>query len=181
MGVFFPPPFSRSYQDLQNESLVSQLVIIPIFILCDDIFTFIVHFLLHKIPYVYKYVHYLHHEIKYSVSIGSQYFHPIEFLVTVPAVMSGPLLTHAHLFWSFVWTVVKTFEAIHSHSGFDFMKYYRTSPVTKSILLDASEHTYHHTHYQDCYGAWYCLIDKLIGTNLNFVKFTEKKQYSKDK
>ncbi|EFC44250.1 C-4 sterol methyl oxidase [Naegleria gruberi] len=143
-----------------------------IFMAMDEVLFFGSHYLLHKVPFLYKHVHSLHHELRYTVSVGCVYAHPVEYLFgNVIPVLSGPSLLRVHLFWYCLWIVFKMMETSYVHSGFDF----KLNP----FKWLTNEHAYHHSHYQDNYGTWYGVMDRIFRTSIHFEEHSEKKKQAK--
>lgn len=62
-------------------------------------------------------------------------------------------------------------ETTLAHCGYNF----------PYVFVDGREHAYHHSHFQDNYGAWFNLWDKLLGTDKNWRKYEAKKEKEKQK
>ncbi|KAG2373364.1 hypothetical protein C9374_012230 [Naegleria lovaniensis] len=141
-----------------------------VFILCDEVLFYVLHYAFHKVSFLYKHIHYFHHELRYTVSVGCEYAHPLEFLFgNVVPVLLGPVLMRTHLFWYWVWIAYKLLETSYVHSGFDFKLFGR-------LQFGTNEHAYHHSHYQDAYGAWYGLMDTMFRTTNHFKEYMKKKK-----
>ena len=129
-------------------TLFDILNIIPSILLISLLFAFI-HYIFHKIPFLYKYIHKLHHQAVITKPSDCLYVHPIEYLLT----MAFPLLFSCFLFKlniisMFVVIVISIHENVYSHYSDDTM---------------TSEHNFHHLLFNVNYDGYPYLFSKYIG------------------
>jgi sterol desaturase/sphingolipid hydroxylase (fatty acid hydroxylase superfamily) len=196
-------PNSELYVKCLNHCLFNQFVVVPIglyvlypvftycgvrvhepiphfFIFIRDILVSIAvsdtlsywsHRLLHH-PSIYKYVHKQHHQFRVSVGIASIYAHPIEdVLVNLIPTLGGSLLMGSHIVVMWVWITIRLAETIDVHSGYNFP----FSPFSIfSVQGGASRHDFHHSHNVGCYGDFFIFWDHIMGTDIEYIKYTDK-------
>lgn len=107
----FPPLWKMAFQ-------------IALFFVLEDAWHYWQHRFLHWGP-MYKYVHKIHHQYSAPFGMAAEYASPIEvaFLglgtVGVPIVWCA-LTGDLHVFTMYMWIVLRLFQAIDAHSGYDF-------------------------------------------------------------
>ena len=146
--------------------LISQLVI---FMVINDALFYWAHRLLHTFPWLYKKVHSQHHRFTTPISWAAEFAHPVEALLanTIPT-LAGPFIMRAHLFTIFVWMIVRMWETLDAHGGFDFP--FSPWRLLSPVLLGAEGHDWHHSHNRGNYGVsrfW----DLLMGTDAEFKRW----------
>jgi methylsterol monooxygenase len=94
--------------------------------------------------------------------------HPLEGLIgnQIPVFLLPALLPHKHLFTICVWIVLRVYQTVNAHSGYDL-------PILNPkywlpwIHGGAEMHDHHHCHGKDNYGSFFTFWDRLVGTYKN--------------
>lgn len=140
--------------------------------LCEDLGFHFLHRLLHW-RVIYPYVHKVHHTYVTTVSIASEYSHPIDFIFSalIPGTLGGMILgKRMHFTTAMLWALVRTFEAIDGHCGYEFSwSPYRLIPFSTS----ASYHDFHHSHNVGNFSSFFSFWDTLFGQNKNFYTYLD--------
>jgi methylsterol monooxygenase len=138
------------------------IVSILLFTIAEDALFFWIHYALHH-PVLFKYIHSKHHEYKQPVGVVSVLGHPLEGLIgnQIPVFLLPALLPHKHLFTICVWIVLRVYQTVNAHSGYDL-------PILNPkywlpwIHGGAEMHDHHHRH-----GSFFTFWDRLLGTYKN--------------
>jgi len=110
-GVPFPSIWKMAYQ-------------IFIFFVIEDAWHYWFHRALHYGP-LYKSIHKLHHTYSAPFGLAAEYASPIEVMLLGFGVVGSPIVWVSltgdlHLFTMYMWIVLRLFQAIDAHSGYDF-------------------------------------------------------------
>lgn len=110
-NVPFPPLFKMAYQ-------------IAVFFVMEDTWHYWFHRALHYGP-LYKNIHKLHHTYSAPFGLAAEYASPIEVMLLAIGTVGSPILWVSltgdlHLFTMYMWIVLRLFQAIDAHSGYDF-------------------------------------------------------------
>ena len=120
-------------------------------ILCfafSDIYFYITHRILH-LKYFYKNIHKKHHEWIIPSAISATYAHPIEHLISnIGAVYIPLVITNAHLYTYLFYQTLGIFNAVLSHSNYNFIN---------------NSHNIHHKKFNYNFGLGY--TDDIFKTN----------------
>lgn len=105
---------------------------VAIFFIFEDFYHYHMHRFMHWPPF-YKKIHKVHHEYAAPFGIAAEYAHPVETMILGFGTIGGPLIYHAfasyfqfgaawelHLITMLTWIVLRLFQAIDAHSGYDF-------------------------------------------------------------
>jgi methylsterol monooxygenase len=97
---------------------------IALFFVMEDTFHYFAHRGLHYGPF-YKHIHKLHHKYSAPFGLAAEYAHPLEVMILGTGTVGSPILYCAltqnlHLSTVYVWIVLRLFQAIDAHSGYDF-------------------------------------------------------------
>eukprot|EP00168_Porphyra_purpurea_P020663 TRINITY_DN877_c0_g1_i8.p1 TRINITY_DN877_c0_g1~~TRINITY_DN877_c0_g1_i8.p1 ORF type:complete len:188 (+),score=57.27 TRINITY_DN877_c0_g1_i8:395-958(+) len=141
------------------------------FFLVEDFGNYWLHRALHT-PWLYQHVHRVHHEHDAPFALAATYAHPIEVVVLGLPTFAGPLLVGPHLLTLWVWVLLRNYEAIDIHSGYEL-------PFNLNQFLPwiagAEHHDYHHTHYSGNFASVFVWCDQVYGTSLGFDALQERK------
>jgi sterol desaturase/sphingolipid hydroxylase (fatty acid hydroxylase superfamily) len=103
--------------------------------LCEDFFFHLSHRFLHW-RVIYPYIHKLHHTYQTTVGIAAEYSHPIEFILgaALPGSIGAMILgKHMHFCTFMVWVIIRVFETLDGHCGYEFSwSPYRLIPFSSS-------------------------------------------------
>ncbi|KAH6958624.1 hypothetical protein HG530_010250 [Fusarium avenaceum] len=149
-GVPFPPVWKMALQ-------------IAICFVMEDAWHYWFHRALHYGP-LYKAIHKMHHTYSAPFGLAAEYASPIETALLGIGVVGCPLVVLAitgelHLITMYTWIVLRLFQAIDSHSGYDFPWSLRHF---LPIWAGAHHHDLHHEkfigNYASSFTWWdYCL------------------------
>ncbi|KAL2145060.1 hypothetical protein VTI28DRAFT_8160 [Corynascus sepedonium] len=149
-GVPFPPAWKIAMQ-------------IAIFFVVEDAWHYWFHRALHYGP-LYKSIHKLHHTYSAPFGLAAEYASPIEVMLLGFGIVGTPIIwvsltKDMHLVTMYLWIVLRLFQAIDAHSGYDF-------PWSLRHILPfwagADHHDLHHERFIGNYASsfrwWdYCL------------------------
>ena len=145
---------------------------ISLFLLIEDAMFYWFHRLMHT-PFLYKHFHKFHHNYHKPVAIAVEYFHPLESVVPI---FTGPILLKCHVVTLWVWVVLRIWEGVDGHCGYDFwfvpFRYFPFRP-------GANVHDYHHSHNVGNYGSFFVFWDWICETDLSYVDYQAKKETKK--
>ncbi len=130
------------------------------------------HRLMHMYPSLYKY-HKVHHEYKQNNVLSAQYFHTIDFLISIalPTILTTEIIRpHGFTQLQFgLWVLTANFD---DHLGYAFpWSAVRWFPL--SAGTDA--HEYHHSVNMGCYGSKLSLWDWMFGTDNRYNEWRKKR------
>lgn len=138
---------------------------IGLFFLGEDMWHYWVHRFLHYGVF-YKYIHKQHHRYAAPFGMAAEYAHPMETLIlgfgTVGMPMAYVLYTgDLHLFTLCLWISLRLFQAVDSHSGYDF-------PWSLNKFLPfwagAEHHDLHHHYFIGNYASSFRWWDYTMDT-----------------
>ncbi len=149
-GVPFPPAWKIAMQ-------------VAIFFVMEDSWHYWFHRALHYGP-LYRSIHKLHHTYSAPFGLAAEYASPIEVMLLGIGVVGSPVLwvcltNDLHLVTMYIWIILRLFQAIDAHSGYDF-------PWSLRHFLPfwagADHHDLHHEkfigNYASSFRWWdYCL------------------------
>ncbi|KAL1857516.1 hypothetical protein VTK73DRAFT_8044 [Phialemonium thermophilum] len=110
-GVPFPPLWKMAMQ-------------IAIFFVMEDTWHYWFHRILHYGP-LYRSIHKLHHTYSAPFGLAAEYASPIEVMLLGMGIVGSPVLWvtftgDLHLITMYLWIILRLFQAIDAHSGYDF-------------------------------------------------------------
>lgn len=110
-GVPFPPLWKIAMQ-------------IAVFFVMEDTWHYWFHRALHYGP-LYKSIHKLHHTYSAPFGLAAEYASPIEVMLLGIGIVGSPVLWvfltgELHLITMYLWIILRLFQAIDAHSGYDF-------------------------------------------------------------
>jgi len=139
-----------------------------VFFIMEDFYVYWLHRYMHENKWFYKNVHKIHHEFKAPFGIVGEYAHPAETLLLGVGTLYGPAIFSAHLLTVWIWTIVRTFEVIDVHSGYDF-------PWSLNnwfpLYCGAQFHDFHHRTFIGNYSTTFRYCDKLFGTDTTYWRY----------
>lgn len=141
------------------------------FFLVEDFGNYWLHRALHT-PWLYQRVHRVHHEHDAPFALAATYAHPVEVVVLGLPTFLGPLLVGPHLLTLWVWVLLRNYEAIDIHSGYEL-----PASINKLVpwVAGAAHHDYHHAHYSGNFASVFTWCDELYGTSLGFEALKTRK------
>ncbi|KAF8881606.1 C-4 methyl sterol oxidase [Infundibulicybe gibba] len=131
------------------------------FFFLEDLCHYLAHQMLH-IGVLYRHIHKLHH--KYSAPFG---------LAAESRDLGGPLIYCAitrdlHILTVYVWIVLRLFQAIDAHSGYDF-------PWSLQHILPfwsgAEHHDFHHMAFTNNFSTSFRWWDRIFGTDTKYQEY----------
>jgi sterol desaturase/sphingolipid hydroxylase (fatty acid hydroxylase superfamily) len=126
----------------------------------EDAWHYFAHRTLHN-RWAFKNIHHLHHRYSTPIGVAANYAHPLETLFTGFGTVLPVLLLRPHLFTMLVWVVVRQWQAISVHVGYDVPWAPRRF---LPFLGGARFHDRHHTRYNRNYAPTFVWLDRLLGT-----------------
>ncbi|ANB11626.1 methylsterol monooxygenase [Sugiyamaella lignohabitans] len=138
------------------------------FFVLEDTWHYWGHRLLHT-KYLYKRIHKQHHKYAAPFGLTAEYAHPVEVAFTGTGTVGSPLLWayvfgNLHLITVLTWIVLRLFQAIDSHSGYEF-------PWSLDHFLPvwsgADHHDDHHRYFTGNYASSFRWWDYFLGTETN--------------
>eukprot|EP00937_MAST-01D_sp_MAST-1D-sp2_P001434 g1434.t1 len=162
LRVLLPFDGSGSRREWLGAALLWQL---PVFFLVDDVCFYAYHRMLHADPALYRRFHKQHHEFKLPFALASHATHPVEMLLQAVGAMLGPLLLAAprQTFW--LWLVVRQWQGIEDHCGYELP--FAPSRFAPSLFGGAPFHDIHHSKNMGNYASCFPFIDDLFGTRFH--------------
>ncbi|EAU37737.1 C-4 methylsterol oxidase [Aspergillus terreus NIH2624] len=151
-SVPFPSLWTMAYQ-------------IAIFFVLEDTWHYFSHRALHWGP-LYKAIHKIHHQYSAPFGMAAEYASPIEVMILGFGTVGCPILWCAvtgdlHIFTMYVWIVLRLFQAIDAHSGYEF-------PWSLHHFLPfwagADHHDLHHEKFVGNYSSSFRWWDYFLDT-----------------
>lgn len=159
---------------------------IAIFFVLEDMWHYFFHRLFH-FGLFYKYIHKQHHKYAAPFGLTAEYAHPIEVMALGFGTVGFPILYayfhgNLHLFTVCVWVVLRLFQAVDSHSGYDF-------PWSLNKFLPiwagAEHHDLHHHYFIGNYASsfrwWDYYMDTESGPDAKAAREKRMKQRAERK
>lgn len=146
---------------------------IIVFFLCEDMWHYCFHRLFHY-GWFYKNIHKQHHKYAAPFGFTAEYAHPVEVMSLGVGTVGFPILyaflaktypawdlPEIHLFTISCWIILRLFQAVDSHSGYDF-------PWSLNKILPfwagAAHHDLHHHYFIGNYASSFTWFDYFLGT-----------------
>ena len=145
LGILYSVPFPSlktiSYQ-------------VAIFFFLEDMWHYWFHRLFHYGPF-YKYIHKQHHKYAAPFGLAAEYAHPVEVIALGFGTVGFPMIysyffRNLHLFTVCLWIVLRLFQAVDSHSGYDFP--WSLNKVFP-LWAGAEHHDLHHHYFIGNYAS----------------------------
>ncbi|KAI0596463.1 C-4 sterol methyl oxidase [Biscogniauxia sp. FL1348] len=146
-------------------SLSTMALHIAVFFVIEDTWHYWFHRALHYGP-LYKMIHKVHHTYSAPFGLAAEYASPIEVMLLAVGTVGGPILWVSltgdlHLITMYTWILCRVFQAIDSHSGYDF-------PWSLRHFLPfwagAAHHDTHHERFIGNYASSFRWWDYLLDT-----------------
>lgn len=135
-------------------------------IVVEDFYFYWIHRALHW-GWLYQKIHKVHHEHTAPFGIAAEYAHPVETAILGLGTILGPLLFCNHLLTLWAWLIVRLFQTIEVHSGYNFpWSLNRYVPLWGGAVF----HDYHHEVFLGNYASTFTLWDWVFGTDVKYRK-----------
>lgn len=173
LGIMVEVPFP-SWKKLVPEILL--------FFVLEDTWHYWFHRVFHY-GIFYKYIHKQHHRYAAPFGFAAEYAHPIEVLFLGFGTVGIPILYvmytgKLHLFTLSLWITLRLFQAIDSHSGYDF-------PWSLNKFLPfwagAEHHDMHHHYFIGNYSSSFRWWDRSLSTESGLEAKVTREERMKDK
>ncbi len=164
VGVPFPP-------------LMVMLKQIALFFVLEDFWHYTFHRLFHY-GFFYKYIHKVHHRYAAPFGFTAEYAHPIEVMSLGFGTVGFPIIYAAtignlHLITVCTWVALRLFQAVDSHSGYDF-------PISLHHFLPfwagAQHHDLHHKYFIGNYASSFRFWDYILDTESGPIAKKDREQ-----
>lgn len=151
-GVPFPPLWRIAMQ-------------VSIFFVMEDTWHYWFHRALHYGP-LYRSIHKLHHTYSAPFGLAAEYASPIEVMLLGIGIVGSPILwvsltKDLHLVTMYIWIVLRLFQAIDAHSGYDFPWSLRH---VLPFWAGADHHDLHHEKFIGNYASSFRWWDFCLDT-----------------
>lgn len=157
--------FTQFYLETGKFGFGYEVITIIIMLVVSDTWFYWSHRTMHH-PSIYKYVHALHHKSLDVNPYTSSSFHIIESLWLTLWLLPLALVMPISMTVLGIMQVIGTFNNLKSHLGYElFPKFFSLPPF--NILVNATNHSLHHTQYNGNYGLFFRFWDIICGTELN--------------
>jgi len=131
-------------------------------LLIYDMGFFVCHFLMHKIPFLYKFVHKKHHKTKEVRASDIVRLSGVEEVVDVGISILALNHLKCHPLARSIYNVIITFLLTELHSGFAF-PWTPQFVVPFGLSTGSKGHHYHHRNGKHYYQKFFCTVDRLFG------------------
>jgi len=136
----------------------------------EDFYFYWIHRFLHW-KAIYKHIHKIHHDHAAPFGITAEYAHPVETVFLGIGTMLGPIFFMRHVATLWVWLVVRLFQTVEVHSGYDF-------PWSLNRIVPfwggADFHDFHHKENVGNFASTFIWWDWAFGTDSNFYRSKER-------
>ncbi len=146
-----------------------------------DFFHYLMHYYLHKNPFLYRNFHKIHHKWTYPTPILTFYNHPFDFMFTnsIPTLLTLYIFSFNITYFQYeLIQTYKTLLEIGGHSG----KILKSNSFTQCIWLPRllnfhlkiEDHDLHHNLNNCNYAKRFTLWDKFFGTYVDHCKYNKQ-------
>jgi len=133
-------------------------------LMIEDTWHYWTHRLVHAVPALHQFIHKLHHEHFYPFALTAEYATVSETLTLGIGTMIGPLVFKAHWVTMLVWMVVRDWESLDAHSGYDLpWSPHRWIPFWGGAMF----HDKHHSDVLGNYSSTFTWWDKMCNTAIS--------------
>jgi len=145
---------------------------ILLFFVLEDLYHFVAHQMLHW-PLLYKHIHKLHHKHSAPFGLAAEFAHPAEVAILAIGTIGAPLLycylrPDLHLMTVQIWIVLRLFQAIDAHSGYDL-------PWSLRHFIPfwsgAEHHDFHHMAFTNNFSTSFRWWDRIFGTDKKYLEY----------
>jgi len=113
----------------------------------------------------------MHHEYSTPIGMSAEYAHPIETLFLGLGTILGPILLARDIYTLWFWLVVRLFQTIEAHSGYDLP----WSPRHFiPLYAGALHHDHHHKTFTGNYASIFVVWDRIFETDKNYLQHLKK-------
>lgn len=154
-------------------SLKVMVLQVALFFFLEDMWHYYFHRLFHW-GWFYKNIHKQHHKFAAPFGFAAEYAHPAEVMALGVGTVGFPILyaflaksyptwqlPELHLFTITCWIVLRLFQAVDSHSGYDFpWSLHHFVP----FWAGAAHHDLHHHYFIGNYASSFTWFDYCLGT-----------------
>jgi sterol desaturase/sphingolipid hydroxylase (fatty acid hydroxylase superfamily) len=158
-------------RDRPLPSTPTLLTHLAFFLLVEDYLNYWLHRALHS-PWLYKHIHSVHHEFNAPFALAAAYAHPAETVILAIPTFAGPALIAPHMFTIFVWQLLRNYEAIDIHSGYELPFGLKT---LFPAYAGADHHDYHHYHHSGNFASVFIWCDRMYGTDVAYLRFRQRR------
>ncbi|KAF8151726.1 C4-methyl sterol oxidase [Crassisporium funariophilum] len=143
-----------------------------LFFVFEDFFHFVAHQALHT-KILYKHIHKIHHKYSAPFGLAAEYAHPAEVFILGAGTILGPLLfcyftQNLHIVTVYIWILLRLFQAIDSHSGYDFpWSLHNFIPFWSG----AEHHDFHHMAFTNNFSTSFRWWDRIFGTDNKYIEY----------
>ncbi|KAJ7640484.1 hypothetical protein DFH06DRAFT_1216142 [Mycena polygramma] len=153
---------------------------VALFFLFEDTFHFFAHQAFHYGP-LYKHIHKIHHKYSAPFGLAAEYSHPAEVAILGLGTIGGPILycaftSNLHIFSMYIWITLRLFQAIDSHSGYDFPWSLRHFVP---FWAGADHHDFHHMAFTNNFASSFQWWDRLFGTDVKYHEYKARIEAAK--
>jgi len=160
-------------------AIVGQVIL---FFFLEDLWHYTFHRAMHRFPVLYKNIHKLHHEFSAPFGLAAEYAHPIEILtlgfgsVVMPILACKLLGLNLHLITMYTFIVLRLFQAVDAHSGYDFpWSLHHFFP----IWAGADHHDFHHMNFIGCYSSSFRIWDYIFDSEASYKAYKKRQAEAK--
>lgn len=174
--------------DVPFPSLAVMASQIALFFFVEDLWHYCFHRLFHY-GWFYKNIHKQHHKYAAPFGFAAEYAHPAEVMALGIGTVGFPIayayvakanpqfnLPALHLFTITCWIIFRLFQAVDSHSGYDF-----PWSLNKFIPFwaGAAHHDLHHHYFIGNYASSFTWFDFFLGTESGPIAKRQRERKSK--
>ncbi|KAK9382589.1 uncharacterized protein V2V93DRAFT_365529 [Kockiozyma suomiensis] len=171
--------FGMAY-DTPLPNFLTMFYQIALFFCMEDTWHYWNHRLMHYGPF-YKYIHKQHHLYSAPFGLAAEYASPIEVMVLGLGTVGSPILwcalTHnLHIFTCYLWIVLRLFQAVDAHSGYEFpWSLHHFLPFWAGADHHDDHHRYFIGNYASSFRWWDFLLDTEAGPKAKADRATREK------
>lgn len=147
-------------KDLPLPGLGMVLITLAASFIVEDAWHYFAHRTLHT-RWAFRHIHHIHHHYTTPFGVAANYAHPGETIFTGFGTVLPVLLLRPHLSTLLVWIVVRQWQAVSVHCGYDLP--HRLSRYLP-FLGGARFHDRHHRRFNRNYAPTFVWLDRMLGT-----------------